>query len=215
MAKLWISDTHIGNPFNNIAGIFTVINRKDWEEIHLIGDIFDLDAMNDSGEMSELDKKLFQWIINAAERGKKIIWYTGNHDRALQAVLSQLLPGIQFESEQIENKVWTVHGDRYDMVYQLFKRFTSWGGGSAGMSIWYNLYIKLGMWRSRMTKQTLLRGCKTVICGHMHFPEDRVIGGVRYLNTGDWMGSSTWLEEENGTLKLYQLRKELIVPWSI
>jgi UDP-2,3-diacylglucosamine pyrophosphatase LpxH len=66
-----------------------------------------------------------------------------------------------------------------------------------------------------MAKQTLLRGCKTVICGHMHFPEDRLINGVRYVNTGDWMGSSTWLEEENGTLKLYQLRKELIVPWSI
>jgi UDP-2,3-diacylglucosamine pyrophosphatase LpxH len=215
MAKLWISDTHIGNPSNNLEGIFAIIERKEWEEIYLVGDIFDLDALNNYGEMTDNDEKFFQWIIEMSLRGQKITWFPGNHDRAMQVLMEQLLPGVPFEDERIEKKVWTVHGDRYDLVYQTFKRFTSWGGGSAGMNFWYNLYTRLGMWRTRMAKQAMLRGCKTVICGHMHLPEDRIINGVRYINTGDWMGSSTWLEEEDGVFTLYQLQGELIVPWSI
>ena len=31
------------------------------------------------------------------------------------------------------------------------------------------------------------KGCHGVICGHIHQPEDRMIDGKRYLNSGDWI----------------------------
>jgi predicted phosphodiesterase len=34
------------------------------------------------------------------------------------------------------------------------------------------------------------------MCGHIHKAEDRVIGGVRYLNSGDWVESLTAIVEE-------------------
>ncbi len=40
------------------------------------------------------------------------------------------------------------------------------------------------------------RGCEGVMCGHIHKAEDRVIGGVRYLNSGDWVESLTAIVEE-------------------
>jgi UDP-2,3-diacylglucosamine pyrophosphatase LpxH len=39
------------------------------------------------------------------------------------------------------------------------------------------------------------RGCQGVICGHIHTPENRMIGGIHYLNDGDWVESCTALVE--------------------
>lgn len=40
------------------------------------------------------------------------------------------------------------------------------------------------------------RACQGVICGHIHTPEDRLVGAVRYLNSGDWVESLTALVED-------------------
>ena len=43
------------------------------------------------------------------------------------------------------------------------------------------------------------RECDGVICGHIHHPENRVIDGVHYLNSGDWVETlSALTEDENG-----------------
>ena len=38
-----------------------------------------------------------------------------------------------------------------------------------------------------LTDMARAKGCQGVICGHIHRPEDRMINGVRYLNSGDWV----------------------------
>lgn len=54
------------------------------------------------------------------------------------------------------------------------------------------------------------RGCDGVMCGHIHKAEDRMIGPVRYLNSGDWVESLTAIvEEEDGTLRVVG-RAELV-----
>ncbi|NBX34981.1 UDP-2,3-diacylglucosamine diphosphatase, partial [bacterium] len=53
------------------------------------------------------------------------------------------------------------------------------------------------------------RGCEGVMCGHIHKAEDRMIGNVRYINSGDWVESLTALvEESDGTLRVVE-RAEL------
>jgi UDP-2,3-diacylglucosamine pyrophosphatase LpxH len=32
-------------------------------------------------------------------------------------------------------------------------------------------------------KQGIKHNCTTVMCGHIHHPDDKIINGVRYLNT--------------------------------
>lgn len=47
------------------------------------------------------------------------------------------------------------------------------------------------------------RGCDGVMCGHIHKAEDRMIGEMRYLNSGDWVESLTAIvEEADGRLRV-------------
>jgi UDP-2,3-diacylglucosamine pyrophosphatase LpxH len=47
-----------------------------------------------------------------------------------------------------------------------------------------------------------------IICGHIHYPEDKMINDVRYINLGDWIESSTALVEDfSGKLSLVHFKK--------
>ncbi|MET0612153.1 MAG: UDP-2,3-diacylglucosamine diphosphatase, partial [Pseudomonas caspiana] len=44
------------------------------------------------------------------------------------------------------------------------------------------------------------------VCGHIHHAEMRTVGGVEYLNCGDWVESCTALIEHlDGTIELFRL----------
>jgi UDP-2,3-diacylglucosamine pyrophosphatase LpxH len=48
------------------------------------------------------------------------------------------------------------------------------------------------------------QGCDGVICGHIHQPEDRMINGKRYLNSGDWVENmSAILIDYHGRVYMY------------
>ena len=40
------------------------------------------------------------------------------------------------------------------------------------------------------------RQCEGVICGHIHHPENRMINGIHYLNSGDWVETMSALTED-------------------
>ncbi len=47
------------------------------------------------------------------------------------------------------------------------------------------------------------RGCQGVICGHIHTPENKMLGDIHYLNSGDWVESLTALvEHEDGRFEV-------------
>ena len=47
------------------------------------------------------------------------------------------------------------------------------------------------------------RGCQGIICGHIHTPEDKQVGDVHYLNSGDWVESLTAIiEHHDGRMEL-------------
>ncbi len=51
--------------------------------------------------------------------------------------------------------------------------------------------------------------CQGVICGHIHRPEIKDIGGVEYLNSGDWIESlSALVEDHEGVWKLQFTQKK-------
>jgi len=52
------------------------------------------------------------------------------------------------------------------------------------------------------------RGCRGVICGHIHTPADKMIGDVHYLNSGDWVESLTAIvEHQDGRFELITFKQ--------
>jgi UDP-2,3-diacylglucosamine pyrophosphatase LpxH len=47
------------------------------------------------------------------------------------------------------------------------------------------------------------RKCDGIICGHIHTPEDKRVGDIHYLNSGDWVESLTAIiEHHDGRMEL-------------
>ena len=60
-----------------------------------------------------------------------------------------------------------------------------------------------------VVREAHARGCQGVICGHIHTPDNRMIGGIHYLNDGDWVESCTALVEHfDGRFEIINWKQE-------
>jgi UDP-2,3-diacylglucosamine pyrophosphatase LpxH len=150
---------------------------------------------------------------------------TGNHDEFLRQFPFLELGNIEIHNEYEFRGTFITHGDLYDGVVKL-----KWLGmlGSVGydMAIYFDRKLKsFGFKRSlskflkdkvkeavkfitsfeeQLVYQSKLRYCHTVICGHIHTPEDKMVDGVRYLNCGDWIENKTYITLKDGIYKVHK-----------
>lgn len=127
-------------------------------------------------------------------------------------------------------RLLVTHGDEFDSVVRYAKFLALLGDGAYSAALvvnrWFNAvrrrlgypYWSLSAWLKRQVKgavkaidrfETALaseakrRGFDGVVCGHIHHAEMREVGGVLYLNDGDWVESCTALvEHHDGRLEL-------------
>jgi UDP-2,3-diacylglucosamine pyrophosphatase LpxH len=133
-------------------------------------------------------------------------------------------------------KVWIFHGDVFDATTQgSAKLLAQLGGKGYDILIWLNHRInqllklmgKERMSLSKRVKESVKKAVSwinnfeetaaelaidaqyhTVICGHIHQPQKRIIknekGEVLYLNSGDWIENLTSLEYVDQQWTIYQ-----------
>jgi UDP-2,3-diacylglucosamine pyrophosphatase LpxH len=127
-------------------------------------------------------------------------------------------------------RMLVLHGDRFDGViacakwlaylgdsmYTMILKFNQWFNtwrARAGLPYWsLSQYLKLKVknavsyitsFEDALAVEAAKKGLDGVICGHIHKPEIRDIGGIKYCNDGDWVESLTALvEETSGELRL-------------
>ncbi|MBC9206303.1 UDP-2,3-diacylglucosamine diphosphatase [Roseomonas aerophila] len=136
-----------------------------------------------------------------------------------------------------------MHGDEFDSVVRYY-RFLALLGDSAytmalGLNRWFNglrrklgyPYWSLSQWLKRQVKEAVKaidrfetalaaearrHGHHGVICGHIHHAEMRDIGGIAYMNDGDWVESCTALvEHADGRFELLDWAAELRMSHSL
>jgi UDP-2,3-diacylglucosamine pyrophosphatase LpxH/glycosyltransferase involved in cell wall biosynthesis len=57
------------------------------------------------------------------------------------------------------------------------------------------------------------RGCQGIICGHIHTPENKQVGDIHYLNSGDWVESMTAIIEHlDGRFELIRYKDFMVGP---
>ena len=100
---------------------------------------------------------------------------------------------------------------------QLYNRYRSWRGKpyysfSAAIKRKVKRAVSsMSDFEDMVTDVARAQKCDGVICGHTHCPEDRMIDGIWYLNSGDWVESmSALLEDEQGNWRIMRYREEYL-----
>ena len=132
--------------------------------------------------------------------------------------------------ETPQGRYLVLHGDVFDTITKDFvflAHLGDWGYKTLmNINRWYNKYrawrgkeyyslskaIKAKVKRAvsfvsnyeeKLVKLAKARGCIGVISGHIHTPADKMISGIHYLNSGDWVESlSAVVEHLDDTFEL-------------
>ena len=136
------------------------------------------------------------------------------------------------ENDVYRNENYYVfHGDVVDVFITKYKWLSKIGAVGYDFALtlnrWYNTYrkwrnlpyqsisqkIKGGVkaatnyindFETTALSMATKKGCNGVMCGHIHQPEDRMIDGKRYINSGDWVENmSAILIGKDGDICLY------------
>lgn len=121
--------------------------------------------------------------------------------------------GDGFDSVSTNHKWLAVLGaigyDTMLSVNRLYNKFRAWRGMS-----YYSLSKKVKArvksavsfvdnYEFQLQQYARHRKCDGIICGHIHTPEDKQVGEIRYLNSGDWVESLTAIVEHlDGRMEL-------------
>jgi len=224
MKTLVISDVHIGSKGCQTEKVLDLLKDESYERYILVGDIIDGWLFKKYKKFSYDHTKVIRRLLKLS-KDREIIWIAGNHDEFLRKYLPLELGNIKVVDEWVEYGTWFCHGDKFDGIVQL-----KWLGmlGSLGYDLAISLdmlFKKLGLKRSlskflksnvkaavsfmvdfenEMVRQAKKRNCDTVVCGHIHTPADKIINGVRYLNTGDWIENCSYITyySQHGSFRL-------------
>ncbi len=141
----------------------------------------------------------------------------------------------RFIHETPEGRYLVIHGDAFDTVTQNSKLIAVAGDiGYQSLLRINRLYNRYRAWRGKeyfsLSKAIKARtksvvnyisrfedqveefarryNCIGFICGHIHTPDNKYIGNVHYLNSGDWVESNTALVEHlNGQWEVLPYEK--------
>ena len=211
---LFLSDVHLGSKGSNADYVLEILKQYQPETLFLVGDIIDGWLLKRKFRWPQSHTNVIRKILSYSKNGTKVIYLPGNHDEFLREYLNTTFGNIEITNECVYNNTYITHGDLYDGVVKL-----KWLGilGSIGYdaAISIDRTLKsLGYKRSlskflkdkvkeavkfitsfedELTRQAIKHNCNTVICGHIHHPDDKPINNIRYLNCGDWIENNSYI----------------------
>ena len=196
MNAVVISDLHL-ESVHTLSEQITLFIESLPEECELIlnGDIIDSSYPNLPRENLQILE-----LIRQESFSRKTVWIRGNHD---DCSLLQDRGKIHCKRiHTVDNRLLVTHGNELDKIkariQQLLRpfkliQFSLVKLGLKPINIaqfagkfepFYNLYRK--KLRLDAVKFAKKKGFGAITCGHTHYPEDRTVQGVRYINTGAW-----------------------------
>jgi UDP-2,3-diacylglucosamine pyrophosphatase LpxH len=216
---LFISDVHLGSKGSNATEVLEVLKLYQPEILFLVGDIIDGWLLKRKFRWPQSHTNVLRKILSYSKNGTKVIYIPGNHDEFVRDYDDLHFGNIEIHNEYVWNNTYITHGDLYDGVVKL-----KWLGilGSVGYDLAISIDRRLKSWgykrslskylknkvkeavkfmtsfEEEIVRQGIKHNCDTVMCGHIHHPDDKVINGIRYLNTGDWIENNSYIIYNEG-----------------
>jgi UDP-2,3-diacylglucosamine pyrophosphatase LpxH len=213
LKTLIISDLHIGSKGCQTEEILNLLSDDSYKRYILVGDIIDGWLFTKYKKFSYEHTRVIRRLLKLS-KNKEIIWISGNHDEFVRKYTPLELGNIKVVDEYIENGIWFCHGDKYDGIVKMhwlgmlgsvgydlaivIDRALKKMGRTTSLSKYLKDNVKAAIsfmvdFENEMVRQAKKRECHTVICGHIHNPDDKIIDGVRYMNTGDWVENCSYI----------------------
>ncbi|MFI3285370.1 MAG: UDP-2,3-diacylglucosamine diphosphatase [Rikenellaceae bacterium] len=151
-------------------------------------------------------------------------------DRLVPITFANISVVTDYILESGKKRYFVLHGDIFDNVTTSAKWLSKLGDIGYSMLLMFNRFYnfiriksgkpyvsfasrikqkvktsvsKLSNFEESLAELARAKRCDGVICGHIHRPEIKDIGGIEYLNSGDWIESlSALVEEHDGTWSL-------------
>jgi UDP-2,3-diacylglucosamine pyrophosphatase LpxH len=182
---LFVSDLHLGSEDSNVDKIISLLDDYTPKHLFLVGDIIHGWILN--LKWNSKHSMILNRIKFLSDNGTKVIWIPGNHDNFMRDFKS--FGNIEIHSEYVWNRTLITHGDLFDGIVWL-KRIAR--------------KFRMKKFHEELNQRAIKLGCKTVICGHIHIPNDKMVDGIRYINTGDWVYSNSYVTFHNGEYILHE-----------
>lgn len=126
--------------------------------------------------------------------------------------------------ESAGKKYFITHGDVFDSITTNLRWIAYLGDVGYTFLLWLNRivnhyrfkrglpyfslsqYVKgkvksavsyIDQYETELAKMAKAKGCDGIICGHIHKAEKRIIDGVEYMNSGDWVETMSALAEDH------------------
>jgi len=203
---LIISDVHLGSEISRARDALLLLKSTSFRRLILLGDIF-----NDLN-FRRLKKEHWQFLsyirkLSNPKRNVEVVWVEGNHDLGLSELMSHLV-GVPV----YQHYVWEYRGLRYLAVHgHQFDRFISKNFLLSRVGEAIFLWIQkldankksFSRYLDRLNTRWLRLADKVehgalvyaahhdasiVFCGHTHIPMSSERDGIRYFNSGSWIG---------------------------
>ena len=212
-----VSDLHLGTKDSKAEEFIEFIDKHPTDILILNGDIIDGWALNRGTKWKKQHTKVISKLLKLSNKTRIIWIrgnhdefiqeFIGTHLGAIEIREDYIL-------ELTDKKYYCFHGDVIDVFITKYKWLSKIGAVGYDFALWLNrVYNTYRKWRklpyisiSQKIKESVKvatnyvndfevtalsmatkKGCDGVICGHIHQPEDRIINGKRYLNSGDWI----------------------------
>ena len=230
MKCIFISDIHIGSEFSSYEELCAFLEDVECDKLFLIGDIFDL-WVHDFSYIRKKYAKFFTILRKLYFKGIEIHYINGNHDDnyEVNVYFKNFNPKSETVLELEGNYFKIIHGHQFDYLIKNVgwaTRFLYWLQNLLAWVVGLKAYRWIGMTFSKVLNKNIYlldivhEAVKKeyedkfdgVIFAHSHIPEfkiieDNIIDKFYFINTGDWVGSNTYIEYEDGNFSLIDYTK--------
>lgn len=223
---LVISDLHLGSPASQAAhrlpAFLDRVLTPEWA-LCINGDAVDFTQGTTTGIARDL-RPIVRRLRTFAEAGGRLLYTIGNHDLIFEHFLRELpfevAPFLNVQSGG--KRIRIEHGHVHEPSYAKYPGLYELGGRMAKPFLVANADIYRlwsttqravdrrrrgsGEYPHHVAADALLeRGFDVVVFGHTHLPEVVHREGGTFVNCGDWLGDSTFVRIESGSVSLERL----------
>ena len=115
----FISDVHLGTPGCRAELLLDFLRNLDVDKLFLVGDIIDLERMQQSVHWPSSHTAVMRTIFRLAGAGMDVTYVPGNHDANLRAFAGSEFRGVKLRLNTVHEtadgrRLLVTHGDQFD-----------------------------------------------------------------------------------------------------